>query len=99
MKRLIKCSFDISLKNWPVLLAFNMLYKMFSYSVLYSVTSDVLELILKTAGVSYLSAENFSLILLKPFSVFLCLCILFLTVFSVFFETVALFVYCENGWQ
>ena len=71
MKRLIKCSFDISLKNWPVLLAFNMLYKMFSYSVLYSVTSDVLELILKTAGVSYLSAENFSLILLKPFSVFL----------------------------
>ena len=45
MKRSIKCSFDISLKNWPVLLAFNMLYKMFSYSVLYSVTSDVLELI------------------------------------------------------
>ena len=37
MKRLIKCSFDISLKNWTVLLAFNMLYKMFSYSVLYSV--------------------------------------------------------------
>ena len=55
MKQMIKNSFDISLKNWPVLLAFNMVYKMFSYSVLYSITSELLELILKTAGVSYLS--------------------------------------------
>ncbi len=99
MKRLMKCSLDISLKNWPTLLVFNMVYKVFSYSALYSATSDLLELILKTAGVSYISAENLAIILRSPFAVFLCLCMIFLTAFSVFFETVALYVYCENGWQ
>ena len=99
MKRLIKCSIDISLKNWPTLLVFNMLYKMFSYSILYSVTGDLLELLLKTSGVSYLSAENASLILQNPVSVLLCLGMVFLAAVSVFFEAVALYVYCENGWQ
>lgn len=99
MKQLIKNSFDISLKNWPVLLAFNMVYKMFSYSFLYSITSELLELILKTAGVSYLSAENLFLILRSPISVLLCLGIVFVTVLSVFFEIVALYVYCEAGWN
>ena len=99
MKQMIKNSFDISLKNWPVLLAFNMVYKMFSYSVLYSITSELLELILKTAGVSYLSAENLSLILRSPISVLLCLGIVFVTVLSVFFEIVASYVYCEAGWN
>ena len=73
MKQMIKNSFDISLKNWLVLLAFNMVYKMFSYSFLYSITSELLELILKTAGVSYLSAENLFLILRSLISVLLCL--------------------------
>ena len=99
MRQLIKNSFDISLKNWPTLLAFNMVYKMFSYSFLYSITSDMLELILKTAGVSYLSTENLSLILRNPISVLLCLGIVFVTVLSVFFEIVALYVYCEAGWR
>lgn len=29
----------------------------------------------------------------------LCLCIILMTAFSIFFETVALYVYCESGWQ
>lgn len=99
MKRFLNCALDISLKNWFVLLAFDMVYKSFSYSILATVTGDLLLLILKTAGVPYLSAENLSLIFRSPISVLLCLCLLFIIALSVFFETVALFVYCESGWQ
>lgn len=99
MKQLLKYSFDSSIKNWPTLLVFDMLYKIFSYSALYVIASDVLELILKTAGVSYLSAENLSLILRSPICILLCLGMIFLTALFVFFETVALCVYCEAGWN
>lgn len=76
-----------------------MVYKAFSYSILYSVISDLLSLILKTGGVSYLSSENLSALLHNPISVLLCLCLIFITMLSAFFETVALYVYCEAGWQ
>lgn len=99
MKRLIQYSLDITLKNWPALLVFNMVYKGFSYSALYTITSDLLNLVLKTAGVSYISAENVSSVFRNPVSMLLFLCIIFLIVFSVFFETVAFYVYCENGWR
>ncbi len=99
MKQFVKCSFNILIKNWPTLLAFDMVYKAFSYSILYSVISDLLSLILKTGGVSYLSSENLSALLHNPISVLLCLCLIFITMLSAFFETVALYVYCEAGWQ
>lgn len=99
MKQFVKCSFNILIKNWPTLLAFDMVYKAFSYSILYSVISDLLSLILKTGGVSYLSSENLSSLLHNPISVLLCLCLIFITMLSAFFETVALYVYCEAGWQ
>lgn len=99
MKQLIKRSLDILFKNWPTLLAFDMVYKMFSYSILYSITTEFLTLILKTSGISYLSAENLHLVLLRPIPMLLLLGIIFLTALSVFFETVALYVYCEAGWQ
>lgn len=99
MKRLVLCAFDISLKNWPTLLVFDMVYKAFSYSIVYSITNDLLSLILKTAGVPYLSAENLPLILRSPVSVLLCLGLIFVMVLSVLFETVAFYTYCEAGWQ
>ena len=58
MKQFIKSSISISLKNWPALLAFDIVYKIFCFSVLYSIASGLLSLILETAGISYLSAEN-----------------------------------------
>ena len=99
MKQLIQSAFTISLKNWITLFAFDMVYKTVNYSILYGITTDLLNVILKTAGISYLSAENWYVILFHPSAVFLCLCLLFITALSVFFETVAIYVYCEAGWQ
>lgn len=99
MKQFIKSSISISLKNWPALLAFDIVYKIFCFSVLYSITSGLLSLILETAGISYLSAENLFSVFRNPLSVLLCLCFIFTAIFFVFFETTALYVYCEAGWQ
>ena len=99
MKYLVKNAFNISFKNWPTLLLFDIVYKVFSYSILYTMTSDLLLLILKITDISYLSAENLYVVLMNPFAVILCICMMVLITVSVFFETVALYIYCEAGWQ
>ncbi|MDN0032653.1 glycerophosphodiester phosphodiesterase family protein [Oscillibacter valericigenes] len=99
MKQLLKRSADISLKNLSTLLLFDIVYKVFSYSILYAVTSDLLSLILKAAGLSYLSTENLYIVFMNPLTIILCICMMLLITFSVFFETVALYTYCESGWK
>ncbi len=99
MRQLLRYSFDISLKNWSTLLLFDIAYKAFGYSIIYSITSDLLSLILKASDVPYLSAENWYVVLQSFPAVLLCLLLVFVTTFSVFFETVAFYVYCESGWQ
>ena len=99
MKQLIKNFFDISLKNWPTLLLFDILYKIFSYSIIYSIISSLLSLTIKSIGVSYLSIENLYLVLTNPIAIILCICMIVLITASVIFETVALYTYCEAGWQ
>lgn len=56
-------------------------------------------LILNSAGVSYISTDNLKLVLLNPIAVIGCICLILLTAFTVFFEVVALYIYCESGWQ
>lgn len=99
MKRLAKCSLDILLKNWPTLLLFNLLYKIFCYSAIYGVISDLLSLILKVIRVPYITSENLYLVLINPAAAILFVCMILVVTFTVFFETVALYVYCEAGWQ
>ncbi len=72
MKQLLKRSADISLKNLSTLLLFDIVYKVFSYSILYAVTSDLLSLILKAAGLSYLSTENLYIVFMNPVTIILC---------------------------
>lgn len=99
MKRLVKCSLDILLKNWPTLLLFNLLYKVFCYSGIYGIISDLLSLILKVIRVPYLTSENLYLVLINPAAAVLFTGMILVVTFTVFFETVALYVYCEAGWQ
>ena len=99
MKRLVKCSLDILLKNWPTLLLFNLLYKVFCYSGIYGIISDLLSLILKVIRVPYLTSENLYLVLINPAAAVLSTGMILVVTFTVFFETVALYVYCEAGWQ
>lgn len=99
MKQLIKTAFSVSLKNWPALLLFDVIYKVFNYSIIYTFISCLLSLILKSIGISYLSAENLYLIFTDPTSIILCICIIMFITASAVFETVALYTYCEAGWQ
>lgn len=99
MKRLVKSSLDILLKNWPTLLLFNLLYKIFCYSAIYGIISDLLSLILKVIRVPYLTSENLYLVLINPAAAMLFVGMILVVTFTVFFETVALYVYCEAGWQ
>lgn len=99
MKQLLKRSADISFKNLSTLLLFEIVYKVFSYSILYTITSNLLSLILKVAGLSYVSTENLYVVLMNPLAIILCICMMILITFSVFFETMALYTYCESGWQ
>lgn len=99
MKKLLKNTLNCTLVNLPILLFFDMAYKIFSYSILYSINSDLMSLILKTSGIPYITAENVKYLLLNPISIFLCICIIVITGLSVYFEMVALYVYCEFGWN
>ena len=99
MKQFIKSIFDISFKNWPTLLLFNILYKGLCYSTIYSIISNLLSLTLKSIEVSYLSTENLYLVLTNPIAIILCICMIVLVTASVIFETIALYTYCEAGWQ
>lgn len=99
MKKLLKNTLNCTLVNLPILLFFDMAYKIFSYSILYSINSDLMSLILKTSGIPYITAENVKYLLLNQISIFLCICIIVITGLSVYFEMVALYVYCEFGWN
>lgn len=99
MKQLTRTSLAIVLKNWTTLLLFEVLYKIISYSILYTVVKDALSVILKLLDVSYLGTENFSLLFKNPLAMLFLLLVLILAVFFVFFEIVALYLYCEFGWR
>ncbi|WP_102049162.1 glycerophosphodiester phosphodiesterase family protein [Pygmaiobacter massiliensis] len=99
MKQLTRTSLAIVLKNWTTLLLFEVLYKIISYSILYTVIKDALSVILKLLDVSYLGTENFSLLFKNPLAMLFLLLVLILAAFFVFFEIVALYLYCEFGWR
>lgn len=99
MVKFIKGSIETSLKNWKTLILFVIGYKIFSYSIIYSITSDLLSMILKITGESYLSAENLYLIFINPFALLLSIIMLILIVFFVFIELIGLVIYSEAGWQ
>lgn len=99
MKQLTRTSLAIVLKNWTTLLLFEVLYKIISYSILYTVVKDALSVILKLLDVSYLGTENFSLLFKNPLAMLFLLLVLILAAFFVFFEIVALYLYCEFGWR
>lgn len=99
MKQLTRTSFAIVLKNWTTLLLFEVFYKILSYSIIYTVVKDALSVVLKLLGVSYLGTENFSLLFKNPLAMLFLLLVLILAAFFVFFEIVALYLYCEFGWR
>lgn len=99
MKQLTRTSLAIVLKNWTTLLLFEVFYKILSYSIIYTVVKDALSVVLKLLGVSYLGTENFSLLFKNPLAMLFLLLVLILAAFFVFFEIVALYLYCEFGWR
>ena len=99
MKAIIKQAVGISLSNWTTLLLFELFYKVICYSLVYSLSQDILNYALKTANISYLSFENAGQLLTAPLSVILLILLLLLITVVTFFEISALYVYCEKGWK
>lgn len=100
MKKILKLSFEISIKNWTTLLLFEILFKSAVSSFLfYTLTHELTALLLKAAGTSYISFENISLLFTNPTALLLLLCLVLALALCSFFETSALYLYCENGWS
>lgn len=95
----IRTTLNITFKNWMTLFLFDIVYKAITYSLLYSITSDLLSLILRITGAPYLSAENLHLILLKPLALIPTFLLILLISLAAFFETSALYIYGEKGWK
>ena len=95
MKAIIKQAVGTSLSNWTTLLLFELFYKVICYSLVYSLSQDILNYALKTANISYLSFENAGQLLTAPLSVILLILLLLLITVVTFFEISALYVYWE----
>lgn len=99
MKKLLKVSGSITLKNWTTLLTFELFYKVVCYSFLSSIVGIIMDNILHAAGITYLSFENIRILLTHPLSIVLFLCLIMIITVSTFFEVSALYIYCEKGWR
>ena len=98
MKKIIKQSFNTALSNWTTLLLFELFYKVVCYSLVYSISQDILNYALRTAGIPYLSFENIHLLVTNPVSVILLIVLLLFITLITFFEISALYYYCEKSW-
>ena len=96
MKKLLKVSGSITLKNWTTLLTFELFYKVVCYSFLSSIVGIIMDNILHAAGITYLSFENIRILLTHPLSIVLFLCLIMIITVSTFFEVSALYIYCEK---
>ena len=87
------------LRNWTVLLYFEMVYKIIGISFLFPFFEYSLSLLPKIIGDNYLSQENILKLLYNPLAVLLIIGICLLAGLFVYFELTALMLYSEKGWR
>lgn len=89
----------IIFKNWTSLIYFEIAYKTFGFTIVFSFIRHLLSLLPASAGLGYLSQENIGELFKSPAAVFICLAVLFLTALYTAYEIIAFMVLCEYGWH
>lgn len=89
----------IIFKNWTSLIYFEIAYKTFGFTIVFSFIQHLLSLLPASAGLGYLSQENIGELIKSPAAVFICLTVLFLTALYTAYEIIAFMVLCEYGWH
>ena len=91
--------FGMILRNWTVLLCFEIVYKIIGISFLFPFFEYSLSLLPKMIGENYLSQENILKLLYNPLAVLLIIGICLLAGLFIYFELTALILYSEKGWS
>ncbi|MDO4274032.1 MAG: glycerophosphodiester phosphodiesterase family protein [Eubacteriales bacterium] len=95
----ISSVFSIILRNWSVLLSFEMLYKGFGFIFLFPGLQYLLSRLPAMTGENYLGQENILVVLDHPLAVFLLFVIFLAAGGFIYFEINALTLYCQAGWR
>lgn len=95
----IRSVLNVILRNWSVLLCFEMFYRGIGFLFLFPLIRYLLSLLPGLTGEVYLGQDNIFLILEHPLAVLLLIGILLLAGSYIYFEITAFFLYSENGWN
>ena len=87
------------MKNWSTLLCFEILYKIIGVSLMGNITEGLLNAILKTGNVAFISQENIGSVISRPLTIVMLLGGLLIFTYYVYFEIAALLICCEAGWR
>ena len=80
-------------------MCFEILYKIIGFSIMGNITETLLDAVLKTGNVTFISQENIGYVLSRPLNLVILLAGLLLFTYYVYFEITALVFYCEAGWR
>lgn len=97
IKRTFYRAFNLILWDWPTLLLFELLYKLLGSLLAFPILRMILISSMDSAGVSFLSNHNLSLLLQNPVTVLLLICLIFLLAFYSYIELTAVVLYFDHG--
>ena len=86
-------------RNWVALLYFEIIYKIFGFTVVFAYVQYLMSLLPGLAGIDYIGLETIGMVLKSPIAVLLGLGILVLAALYVVYEIAALFLIAEKGWH
>lgn len=95
----IKTGLRAGLKNWTALLFFVLTYKIIGFTVIMDGMNAVKSLILQVLGISFIGQQNIGLVIRNPIALLMTAVCIVIFIYYVYLELVALFIYCEAGWQ
>ncbi|WP_019241018.1 MULTISPECIES: glycerophosphoryl diester phosphodiesterase membrane domain-containing protein [Bacillus] len=96
MKQVFGKAFRLILWDWSTILIFELLYKIL-FLFIAPIFEVLLEKALTTAGLSYLTVQNLSLLFLNPQSIIYLLILAILFFLYIYIEITALILYCQHG--
>ncbi len=99
MKSLTKNALRAALKNGPVLLCFEILYKCLGFSLLLDAAERGRAALLHSGSFAYISQENFPALLGRPQALLALAGLAAALLYYTYFEITALILCCDAGWQ
>ena len=96
IKRLIIDLWKLLTWDWPVLLLFEVIYKMVFLTVM-SLSENGIDFALSKAGIEYLTNQNLFQVLVNPYSLAALVLSFLMVIYFSFLEITAIILYCHMG--